>query len=179
MVPQTDSNEPLENEQSQEGDPLAELKQISMEDWIWLAAILEGEGHFSSDNRSRSTSNSPDYVPPPSAPFIKLEHTQHETALRVGAIVGQNVNLQNRRTVTGLPVWRVTVCSRAKTEYVLKKIYPLISGERTKQKIEGQLLLCDQYNLWLAEGGRKKAAQLANKASQLANRARQQRRNTN
>lgn len=139
---------------------------LGREDLIWLAGMFEAEAYYYVDERKRSQSNSVNYTPPPGTPGIKFEYTQKETAERIALFVGQEVKVQKRLTTAGKTVYRVTVCARAKTELILKALLPFTVGLKTKAKMQELLVICEKYNLWVAEQGKKKAAQLANKASQ-------------
>nr|ALO21638.1 putative LAGLIDADG homing endonuclease [Stephanosphaera pluvialis] len=141
----------------------------------WLAGLLQGEAYFGTDSRKRGKfqisledSNYTSPSPPPPAPFIKLEMIEQDIMTKVGELLDESVNEQNRRTVAGNKVYRVTVFSRKKVKIVLEAIKPYVIGEKTNTKIQLLLGLCVQHEQWVDEGGRVYAAKLANKASQIA-----------
>lgn len=131
----------------------------------WLAGLFQAEAHFFVDKRVRSQSKDSDYTPPPPTPGIRIEMIEEDVMNQVGKLVDQKVNPQVRKTTANNQVYRVTIQSRAKVEALLRCLFPYIIGEKTRTKIMTLLKLCDEYNLWLENGGRRKAAQLAARAS--------------
>jgi hypothetical protein len=127
----------------------------------WLAGLLQAEADFTSDKRTRSKSDDPDYTPPPPVPRVKLEMVEKDLMDHVGDLVGQNVVLQKRKTTANKEVYRITIEAREKTEVFLRIILPFIVGEKNRSRIIELLKLCDDYNKWLAEGGKSNAAKLA------------------
>jgi hypothetical protein len=89
---------------------------------------------------------------------------EEDVMAHVGNLVGQEVKVQNRQTVTNKTVYRVTIASRKKVEALLKAILPFTVGARTIARINEALDLCEAYNQWVANGGPKKQAQLAARA---------------
>jgi hypothetical protein len=75
----------------------------------------------------------------------------------VGDLVGQNVVPQKRKTTANKEVYRITIEAREKTEVFLRIILPFIVGAKNSSRIIELLRLCDDYNKWLAEGGKSKA----------------------
>jgi hypothetical protein len=147
----------------------------------WLAGLLQGEAAFQIDAlphppegeggcfaRERSKSNSPEYTPPPPTPVVKLEMIEKDLMECVGEYLGKPVKTMTRVTSAGNKVYRVSICARKEVELLLKRILPHVVGHKTRSKIEELLKICDQYNEWVSEGGKSKAAKLANKASQEA-----------
>lgn len=74
--------------------------------------LLQAEAYFYSDNRKRSTSDDPNYTPPPPIPTIKLEMVEEDLMEYVGKLVGKNVVLQKRQTTANKSVYRVTIQAR-------------------------------------------------------------------
>lgn len=143
----------------------------------WLAGLLQGEATFSIDTHKVTTEpTSPDYKPAPGSPYIKLEMVEKDLMEHVGEILSKEVILDNRLTEAKEPkqVYKVTVCARDEAEYVLKRIKPYVVGHLKSSKIQELLDICNEFNKWEAEGGRVKAAKLANKASQKAKKAKQE-----
>jgi hypothetical protein len=139
---------------------------LSDNDKAWLAGLYQGEAHFGYDKRTRSKIPDSNYTPPPKAPFIKLEMIEKDLMNKVGVLVDENVNLLKRRTTTtaGNKVYRTTLQKRAKVEAFLLSILPFVSGEKSLSSINEMLAVCDQYNEWLLQGGKTKAAQHAARA---------------
>jgi len=130
----------------------------------WLAGLFQAEASFQTDNRIRSQSNSPEYTPPPHRPFLKLDMIEQDLMERVGEYLGKEVITLNRKTSAGNTVYRISLDAREDVKLFLKAIFPYVIGIKTRTKISDLLQLCDEYDKWVAEGGKKKAAQLANKA---------------
>lgn len=135
---------------------------LSDTQWAWLAGLIQAEAYLYIDARVRSQSKDPDYTPPPGIPTIKLDMIEEDLMTYMGSsLIGENVYPLKRQTQANNQVFRLTMQKRAKTELFLRKILPYVIGEKTSSKIKEMLKVCDQYNDWLADGGRTKAAKLA------------------
>ena len=141
----------------------------------WLAGLFQAEASFQKDKRNRSKSNSPEYIPPPHRPTVKLEMIEQDLMETVGEYLGIKVTTVTRKTSAGNTVYRIFFSARKDVELFLKAIFPYVIGSKTRTRISDLLQLCDEYDKWVAEDGKRKAAQLANKASQLANKERKKR----
>ena len=137
----------------------------------WLAGLLQGEAAFQLDSRVRSKTPLSLYTPPPPTPIIKLEMVEPDLMECVGKYFDKPVKLMSRKTSAGNSVYRVSVCARQQVEIILRRILPHVIGHKTRSKIESLLQICDQYNEWVTQGGKSKAAKLANEASQKARKA--------
>ena len=69
--------------------------------------------------------------------------------------------LLSRKTTAQTEVYRITIQARKKTELFLKAIQPYVVGEKNCSRISSLLEICGEYNKWLEEGGKSKAASLA------------------
>jgi hypothetical protein len=127
----------------------------------WLAGLLQAEADFTTDKRIRSKSSDPNYIPPPPIPRVKLEMVEKDLMDYVGELVGQNVVTQKRKTTANKEVYRISMEAREKTELFLRAILPYIIGEKNRSRILAILTICDDYNKWLANGGKSNAANLA------------------
>ena len=127
----------------------------------WLAGLLQGEAQFSKDRRVRSAITSPDYIPPPPTPFIKIEMVEEDLMLYVASLMGENCIKQVRKTTTKKTVYRVSMYKREKVEAFLKLILPYVYGELKRGLILDLLADCETYNRWVSEGGKTKAAKHA------------------
>jgi K+ transporter len=87
---------------------------------------------------------------------------------QVGIYLDESVVTVNRQTTAGNTVYKVAVYSREKVETILRTLLPHLVGTKTRTKVEQLLEICDQYNEWVAAGGRSNVARLANQASQQA-----------
>lgn len=79
----------------------------------------------------------------------------------VAECLGQRVAPQARLTSAKNKVYRVNMSARAQVEAFLKAVLPFTVGEKKRGEILKLLAVCEQYNKWVAEGGRQKAAQHA------------------
>jgi len=127
----------------------------------WLAGLLQAEADFTTDKRIRSKSGDPNYIPPPPIPRVKLEMVEKDLMDYVGKLVGQNVVTQNRKTTADNKVYRISLEAREKTEVFLRAILPYTIGEKNRSRIIALLTICDDYNKWVANGGKSNAARLA------------------
>lgn len=134
------------------------FKEMAPETVSWLAGLLQAEAQFSKDNRERSNISSSDYTPPPPAPFIKIEMVEHDLMLHVADLMGENCNIQNRKTNSGKLVWRVSMYRRDKVEAFLKLILPYVYGDLKRGIILDLLKDCENYNTWVLQGEKKKMA---------------------
>jgi len=137
------------------------FKDMSPETVAWLAGLLQAEAQFSRDKRIRSKISNLDYVSPPPVPFIKIEMVEHDLMLYVASLMGQTCKPQIRKTDTGKTVYRVTMYRREKVEAFLRLILPYIYGELKRGLIIDLLQDCENYNTWVSQGGKTKAAQHA------------------
>lgn len=142
--------------------------KLGAEKIAWLAGLLQGEAYFHMDKRVRAKSEN--YTPVPSTPQIKLEMIQKDLMEHVGECLEEDVVIVVRKTTADNTVYKVTVTSRDKVETILKSLLPYIIGTKTRTEIEKLLEVCDEYHKWKQEGGKSKAAKLANLASQKAKR---------
>jgi hypothetical protein len=78
------------------------FQHLEKEKLAWLAGLFQAEAYFYLDKRIRSTSNDPNYTPPPPVPCIKLEMVEKDLIDHVGDCVDQVVKEQARPTKRGL-----------------------------------------------------------------------------
>jgi len=141
---------------------------IAQEDLAWLAGLFQGESYFYYDKRVRAKTSNEAYTPPPPTPIVRIEMIEKDLMEKVGKYVFKPVKVMKRKTTAGNTVYRVTICARAEVEAFLVAIQPYVIGDKTRDKIAEMLTVCNQYNNWVAAGGRNQAARIANKASQKA-----------
>jgi hypothetical protein len=139
------------------------IETLSPAELAWLAGVLESEAHFFIDNRKRYKSNDIDYIPPPPIAGIRLAMADKKMVERVATFFDKTVRIENRKTVTGKTVYKVEICARKHTEIVLRKLQPLMVGDKGQAIVKQQRDLCDQYNQWIAQGGKTQQAKLAAK----------------
>lgn len=151
--------------------PNSNYRNLTTEQLAWLAGMLQGESNYTSDDRVRSTGEDPLYQPPPPCPLVKIEMIEKDVMEVIGEYVGEKVKLQKRLTTADKKVYRVSVASRSKVEALLRAVLPYSVGEVTINQITNLLALCDEYNAWLADGGRSKHSAAAARAGQAKRRA--------
>ena len=133
------------------------LLQASNTELAWLAELLQSEATFYIDSRVRSKSGDPEYTPPPPIPCMKVEMIEKDVMEKVGQLLGRKVRLQNRVTSAGNKVYRVSIEARADVEIMCNSILPYIIGKKTRDAIISHLKVCEEYNLWVAQGGKSAA----------------------
>ena len=137
------------------------FEQLPKEKLAWFAGLFQAEAHFYVDTRKRSQVEDLNYTPPPPVPSVKIEMIEQDLIEHVADCLDQRVAPQARLTSAKNKVYRVNISSRPKVEAFLKAILPYIIGEKKRGEVLKLLTVCEQYNLWLAQGGREKAAQHA------------------
>jgi len=137
------------------------LEQLPKEKIAWLAGLFQAEAYFYIDTRQRSKIQDPSYTPPPPLPCIKLHMVEQDLMEHVADLLEQEVAPQARLTTAEKKVYRINLSARAKVEAFLKAILPYIVGEKNREKILKHLAVCEEYNQWVAAGGRKQAARHA------------------
>ena len=130
----------------------------------WLAGLFQAEAYFTSRECKSRKTDDPDYIQVPPIPIVKLEMIEEDLMEHVAKLLDQNVVKQERKTTAGNVVYRITIQAREKTEVFLRTILPYVVGTKTRSKINMLLAICDDYNKWVAEGGKSKAAKLAAKS---------------
>lgn len=130
----------------------------------WLAELYQGEATFTKDSRVRSNIENPNYNPPPPPPIVKLHMIEEDLMRHIAALFDEKCHILTRRTTKQNVVYRVSIYKRDKVEAFLRCILPYVYGNLKRSLIEDLLQDCDNYNKWLDEGGRKKAAAHAAKA---------------
>jgi hypothetical protein len=96
--------------------------------------------------------------PPPPAPYIKVEMIEQDVMEKVGEFVDKEVVLQKRKTDAGNPVYRVNVTGRADVQALLAAILPYTVGKIRTEQIKDLLSICDEYDAWIARGGKSNQA---------------------
>lgn len=86
---------------------------------------------------------------------------EEDLMLYVARLMGETCNKQVRKTTTYKTVYRVSMYKREKVEAFLKLILPYVYGELKRGLILELLADCENYNRWVSEGGKTKAAKHA------------------
>lgn len=141
------------------------FEMASPTELAWLAGLFQAEAYFYVDARVRSKSQDPSYKPPPRSPGIRIEMIEEDVIDYVGKLVDQKTKLQVRKTSADNRIYRITIEAREKVHALLQCLLPYTIGEKTRTKILNHLTLCQEYDTWVQEGGRRQHAQQAARAS--------------
>lgn len=151
--------------------PNSGYRNLTTEQLAWLAGMLQSEANYTKDARIRSKGKDRLYDPSPLCPRVKIEMIEKDVMEVIGQYIGEKVKLQNRVTNAGNKVYRVSVESRSKVEALLRAVLPYSVGQVTIQQINELLTLCDEYNAWVAAGGKSKQASAAARAGHAKRKA--------
>lgn len=152
-------------------------RNLTSEQLSWLAGLLQAEANYSKDERVRSDIKDPINDAPPAAPFVKVEMIEKDVMEKVAEFVGKKVVTQNRLTTAGNKVYRVNITGRGDVQALLSAILPYTVGEVRINQIKELLAICDQYDAWVAGGGKSRQAARAARighAKRAAAKAKQQ-----
>ena len=145
-------------------EPFA-FEKASPTELAWLAGLFQAEGYFYVDKRVGVKTNTSDYTPPPVSPGIRIAMIEEDVMQYVATLVEQKVVLEARQTKSGNPVFRVTIAARQKVQALLHCIFPYIIGEKTRARVLRHFEICEEYDRWREQGGRRQHAQRAARAS--------------
>jgi hypothetical protein len=87
------------------------MLNITETDIAWIAGLLEGEGYFGIDNRSKDryeVSNTPP------APFIKISMVDEDIIQRLSKLLDKSYFSPSRKTVTGKQVYTLHIGEKEK-----------------------------------------------------------------
>jgi hypothetical protein len=132
-------------------------------DIAWIAGLLEGEGYFGIDNRSKDryeVSNTPP------APFIKISMVDEDIIERLSQLLDKSYFSPTRKTVTGKQVYTLHLGEKEKVLFVLQKILPYM-GVRRGERITECISHLQTWKEWVENGGRVENAKRANQIGQL------------
>jgi Fe-S cluster biosynthesis and repair protein YggX len=132
-------------------------------DIAWIAGLLEGEGYFGIDNRSKDryeVSNTPP------APFIKISMVDEDIIERLSQLLDKSYFSPTRKTVTGKQVYTLHLGEKEKVLFVLQKILPYM-GARRGERIKESISHLQTWKEWVENGGRVENAKRANQIGQL------------
>ena len=129
----------------------------------WIAGLLEGEGYFGIDNRSKDrydTSKSPP------APYIRLVMTDEDVVAKLSNLVDKPYFIPQRKTLKGKTVYVLHIGNREKVLFILEKILPHM-GKRRSERIKECISYINEWKEWVENGGRVENAKRANQIGQL------------
>ena len=129
----------------------------------WIAGILEGEGYFGIDNRSKKRYEN-SKTPP--TPYIRLAMTDEDVVAKLSTLVDKPYFIPNRKTVKDKTVYILHIGEREKVLFLLEKILPHM-GKRRSERITECISHIQEWKSWVESGGRVENAKRANQISQL------------
>ena len=98
----------------------------------WIAGLLEGEGYFGIDNRSKDRYDTSKSQP---APYIRLVMTDEDVVAKLSNLVDKPYFIPQRKTLKGKTVYVLHIGNREKVLFILEKILPHM-GKRRSERIK-------------------------------------------
>lgn len=139
------------------------MLNLSETEIAWIAGILEGEGYFGIDNRSKDRYET-SKIPP--APFIKISMVDEDIIQRLSKLLDKSYFSPSRKTVTGKQVYTLHIGEKEKVLFILQKILPYM-GVRRGERITECISHLQTWKEWVENGGRVENAKRANQIRQL------------
>ena len=131
-------------------------------DIAWIAGLLEGEGYFGIDNRSKGRY---EVSKTPPSPFIKISMVDGDIIERLSKLLDKSYFSPSRKTVTGKQVYTLHIGEKEKVLFVLQKILPHM-GARRGERIKESISHLQTWKEWVENGGRVENAKRANQIRQ-------------
>ena len=138
------------------------MLDLTETDIAWIAGLLEGEGYFGIDNRSKDRYEI-SKIPP--APFIKVSMVDEDIIQRLSKLLDKSYFSPSRKTVTGKQVYTLYIGEKEKVLFVLEKILPYM-GVRRGERIRECISHLQTWKEWVENGGRVENAKRANQIRQ-------------
>ena len=129
----------------------------------WIAGILEGEGYFGIDNRSKDRY---EVSKSPPAPFIKISMVDEDIIQRLSKLLDKSYFSPSRKTVKDKQVYTLHIGEKEKVLFILQKILPYM-GVRRGERITECISHLQTWKEWVENGGRVENAKRANQIRQL------------
>jgi hypothetical protein len=136
------------------------IESISEVDIAWMAGLLEGEGSFGLDNRSKKryeNSTSPPGV------YIKISMTDEDVIEKMAKLVNKASFSPARVTKKNKKVYNLHIGDRETLLVLLPRLFPYL-GKRRQAQVQVCIDALEDWKKWLAEGGRSKMAKLGAEA---------------
>jgi len=136
------------------------MLNLTETDIAWIAGLLEGEGYFGIDNRSKDryeVSNTPP------SPFIKISMVDEDIIERLSQLLDKSYFSPTRKTVTGKQVYTLHIGEKEKVLFVLQKILPYM-GARRGERIKESISHLQTWKEWVENGGRSEMSKLGYEA---------------
>lgn len=138
------------------------MLNLTETDIAWIAGLLEGEGYFGIDNRSKDRYET-SKIPP--APFIKVSMVDEDIIQRLSKLLDKSHFSPSRKTVTGKQVYTLHIGEKEKVLFILQKILPYM-GVRRGERITECISYLQTWKEWVENGGRVENAKRANQIRQ-------------
>lgn len=139
------------------------IDSLSDVEIAWMAGLLEGEGSFGLDKRSKQrykTSTSP-----PGA-YVKISMTDEDVIEKMAKLVNKTYYSPTRLTKKNKKVYILHIGDRETLLALLPRLFPYL-GKRRQTEVEFCIDVLEDWKKWLAEGGRSKMAKIGAQARNL------------
>lgn len=120
----------------------------------WIAGLLEGEGSFGLDLRSKKRYK---VSTAPAAPYMKISMVDEDVIARLSHLLNKTYFSPRRKTSTGKTVYILHVGDRETLEYLLPRLLPYFGARRT-QRVQECIDALDAWKIWYQQGGRSEMA---------------------
>ena len=138
------------------------MLNLTETDVAWIAGLLEGEGYFGIDNRSKDRY---EVSKTPPAPFIKVSMVDEDIIQRLSKLLDKSYFSPSRKTVQGKQVYTLHIGEKEKVLSILQKILPYM-GVRRAERITECISHLQTWKEWVENGGRVENAKRANQIRQ-------------
>ncbi len=138
------------------------MLDLTETDVAWIAGLLEGEGYFGIDNRSKDRYET-SKTPP--SPFIKVSMVDEDIIQRLSRLLDKPYFSPSRKTVTGKQVYTLHIGEKEKVLSILQQILPYM-GVRRGERITECISHLQTWKEWVENGGRVENAKRANQIRQ-------------
>ena len=136
------------------------MLDLTETDIAWIAGLLEGEGYFGIDNRSKDRY---EISKTPPAPFIKISMTDEDIIQRLSILLDKSYFSPSRKTVKYKQVYTLHIGEKEKVLFILQKILPYMGARRGK-RIKECISHLQTWKEWVENGGRSEMAKLGYEA---------------
>ena len=138
------------------------MLNLSETEIAWIAGILEGEGYFGIDNRSKDRY---EVSKSPPAPFIKISMVDEDIIQRLSKLLDKSYFSPSRKTIKDKQVYTLHIGEKEKVLFILQKILPYM-GVRRGERITECISHLQTWKEWVENGGRVENAKRANQIRQ-------------
>ena len=138
------------------------MLDLTETDVAWIAGLLEGEGYFGIDNRSKDRY---EISKTPPSPFIKVSMVDEDIIQRLSKLLDKSYFSPSRKTVTGKQVYTLHIGEKEKVLSILQQILPYM-GVRRGERITECISHLQTWKEWVENGGRVENAKRANQIRQ-------------